>query len=482
MNFKQSIATLAALATTTFATAADEPETIGLNNLIELALQRDFQIRIVQINTEVAKQNARSANGFWDPAIRAQYSGGALGGGGGASSSFNNSQGELYSVALDANLPTGARLTLDGAAATFENPGSFDTFAANAGLSITQPLLQNFGGASSKSRIKIAKRTYEQSQYAFKLEAISTVTRSITIYNQVALAKASLEVAEQSRELARKLVKDTATRARLGTEPARGVEVAETRLSQREATVVTQQRLYLDVLNELKRLVSNEALKLVQWQVEVSRMPEPIKWSGELDADFDYALLNRPDYRQALIEMDKAEIQAKATGSEYLPQLDVSARVFRTNFSNGTTSSLKGLSSAESDVFVGVTFRRAILNTTAGANRAAARLRQDQSKLVEQQLQQAIAIQLDNASRQIQAEARNRELTEQGRKFAIRSLEAEERKLKLGQSTPFFVLESQEDLANAQNRELAAIANYNIAVARYHQAKGSTLELNGIDL
>ena len=471
-----TIATLAP-----FANGEGESETIDLDNLIQLALQRDFDIRITFINTQISEQGAKSAGGFWDPAVRGGYSGGALGGGGGAASSFNSQDGNLFTGSIDANLPNGARLTLDGAAAKFESDLG-DTYAANAGIAITQPLLRDFGGALSQSRIKIAKRNYEQSQHAFELAAIETVSDAITLYNRVALAKASLEVAEQSRELARQLVEDTRTRAKLGTVEARGVEVAETRLSQREARVVTQRRIYFDSLNELKRLVSNEAIALVRWRVEVSQMPMPADWEGELEEDFEYALQNRPDYRQALIDIEKAEIQAKASGSEFLPQFDVTARYLRTSFGSGFENSVKGLSSAEDDLFVGVTFHRPILNKTARANRAIDRLRREQSYLIEQQLQQAIAIQLDNAARRIETEARNRQLTEQGRIFAVRSLEAEERKLKLGESTPFFVLEAQEDLAEAQNRELAAIADYNIAVARYHQVKGSTLAQNGIRL
>src|SRR5690606_27060888 len=124
---------------------------------------------------------------------------------------------------------------------------------------------------------------------------------AISLYNQVALAKDSLLVAEQSRELARQLVADTARRASLGAVESRGVEVAETRLAQRETLVVLQRRLYLDALNELKRLITNEALGLVSWQVEVGEMPMPVEWEGELQQDFEYALQHRPDYKHSLL-------------------------------------------------------------------------------------------------------------------------------------------------------------------------------------
>ncbi|MDQ8184810.1 TolC family protein [Pelagicoccus sp. SDUM812002] len=463
---------------------ADEivPEEIDLPNLITLALQRDFQIRIVQTDKEIAAQNLKGSRGYWDPAVSATHSSGSLGGGGGATSSFNSQEGEVTSASIYQNVPTGGRLTLDAAAGRFENNfGSPDTYATNAGIALYQPLLKNFG-AASRSFIKIAQRNYEQSEQSFRLQAITTVTDAITLYNQTALRKDSLRVAEQSRELASQLVADTRKRAELGTIEVRGVEVAETRLAQREANVVLQRRLYLDTLNELKRFVSNEALALVKWKVEIGPMPAPQEWSGDLNQDFEYALQNRPDYQQALIQIEKAIIDERTAVSGTLPELDLNARAFRTNFSDSFTSSYKGISSTETDLFVGVTFSRPILNRTASAERASARLFKDRAHLVEQQLQQAIAIQLDNAARRIESEAQSRELARQGREFAERSLEAEERKLNLGQSTTFFVLEAQEDLTAAQVRELEAIANYNIAVARYHQVKGSTLQNQAIDL
>lgn len=475
------IAAIAAAFSPSLPADETQPEQLNLNELITLALQRDFQIRIVETDRDIAKENARSATGgYWDPAVRATYSDGALGGGGGASSSFNSQDGSLASAEISANLPTGGAITLDAASGRFEDIGG-DTYASNAGLALYQPLLRNFGAASSLSRVKIAKRNYEQSEENFRLQAIATITNAITLYNQTALRKDSLRVAEQSRELAQRLVADTRKRADLGTIEARGVEVAETRLSQREANVVLQRRLYLDTLNELKRFVSNEALGLIDWNVEIGAMPAPQDWEGNVTRDFEYALQNRPDYRQALLEIEKATIEVKAAGSEYLPQLDLNARYFRTSFGNSFSNSYKGLSDAEDDLFIGVTFSRALLNTSPAAQRAAARRFQDRTALVQQQLQQSIAIQLDNAARRIESEGQARLLAQQGREFAQRSLEAEERKLNLGQSTAFFVLEAQEELASAQVRELEAIANYNIALARYQQIKGSTLSEQGID-
>ena len=73
-------------------------------------------------------------------------------------------------------------------------------------------------------------------------------------------------------------------------------------------------------------------------------------------------------------------------------------------------------------------------------------------------------------------------MTRRAREFARRSLKAEERKLQLGTSQVFFVLDLQEDLANAEVREKSAVAEYNKAIADYELLRGSLLDNWGVKL
>ena len=55
-------------------------------------------------------------------------------------------------------------------------------------------------------------------------------------------------------------------------------------------------------------------------------------------------------------------------------------------------------------------------------------------------------------------------------------------RLRAGIATTFEVLQFQRDLATAAISEIRAMADYNIAVARYEQATGTTLARHGITL
>ena len=64
------------------------------------------------------------------------------------------------------------------------------------------------------------------------------------------------------------------------------------------------------------------------------------------------------------------------------------------------------------------------------------------------------------------------------------ALEAEQKKLQNGVSTPFVVLQLQQKLTDARTAEIRALSDYNKALAQLALNEGSTLEKNhlGVDV
>jgi outer membrane protein TolC len=63
-----------------------------------------------------------------------------------------------------------------------------------------------------------------------------------------------------------------------------------------------------------------------------------------------------------------------------------------------------------------------------------------------------------------------------------KTLDADQRKLNLGATTPFQVVQDQRDMANARSSEAQAMANYSHARVQFDQALGATLEANHISI
>ena len=67
-------------------------------------------------------------------------------------------------------------------------------------------------------------------------------------------------------------------------------------------------------------------------------------------------------------------------------------------------------------------------------------------------------------------------------KLERKNLEAEQRRYENGLSTSFEVLQIQEDLTEAQSREVSAITLYRRALNAFYFATGEILEQSGVEL
>jgi outer membrane protein TolC len=68
------------------------------------------------------------------------------------------------------------------------------------------------------------------------------------------------------------------------------------------------------------------------------------------------------------------------------------------------------------------------------------------------------------------------------RELAEQKLDAEEKKLKVGLTTNYVVLQYQRDLADARSSELRAIIDYNLSLAQLDRTTGISLKKKNIQL
>jgi outer membrane protein TolC len=125
---------------------------------------------------------------------------------------------------------------------------------------------------------------------------------------------------------------------------------------------------------------------------------------------------------------------------------------------------------------IGLTLSLPLSNFLSRAELAYARtdLSQAQTKL--KNLEQQVILEVSDAVRSIETNARRVHAYRLARELSEKRLEAEEKKLAVGLSTNYFVLEFQEQLANAQSAELKALVDYNLSLARLEKATGQGLE------
>jgi outer membrane protein TolC len=115
-------------------------------------------------------------------------------------------------------------------------------------------------------------------------------------------------------------------------------------------------------------------------------------------------------------------------------------------------------------------------NEAARNNFKAAKASLKQAELQYQLAEQTMLIQVQNTIETAKSDFEQINATREAREYAEEALNAEQRKLEVGTSTPFFVLQLQSNLTAARSAEIRALADYNEALALLAQYEGTILE------
>jgi outer membrane protein TolC len=106
----------------------------------------------------------------------------------------------------------------------------------------------------------------------------------------------------------------------------------------------------------------------------------------------------------------------------------------------------------------------------------------EKSQLELENIEKQIFLDVKNAVRDIETNAKRVQAYRLARELAEERLEAEVKKLNVGLTTNYFVLQYQEELEREGSLELKSLIDYNLAWARLEKAVGSSLEKRNIKI
>jgi outer membrane protein TolC len=244
-------------------------------------------------------------------------------------------------------------------------------------------------------------------------------------------------------------------------------------------------------------------------RVALDRLPEEDMSQADL---VQQAYVNNPQIEQATLNMKNNEITIKAEKNGLLPIVDAYAFYGASSLSgsqnpsqncggfgattftactptNGGVSPV-GYGTAVGNLFnstapdkgVGVNITIPLRNRTAQADQARSQMEYRQVQMRLEQLYTQIRIQVVNAQYALSNDRAQVSAAQAGREYAAQSLDAEQKKLKLGASTSALVLQQQRNLASAENALIAATAAYAKDRAALRQLTSSTLDAYGINI
>ena len=485
---------------------------LTVDDAVKRALENNADIAVEKYNPQSSLESIRSAEGYYDP-----YLYGSLNKNRSTNPQSNAFAGgdkvtnttDIWNFGLSQALPTGGVFSLGFNNNKQDTNSVFTTFnpTYNSSLSIglTQPLLKNFRIDNARQQIRLAKKNAEISDVQFRQLVVSTVASVKQSYYDLLYAIDNLEAARKNLALARKLLDENQIRVRVGTMAPLDVVTAESEVASREEGVIVAENTLEEAEDAIKKAIfpANDpatwALRIVP-RDRPSAEPFPV----DLDSAIRTAIEKRTDIVAARKGLERNDISLQYIHNQVLPQLDLVASyggagiggtglVRDPAFGGPVVSTIPGgYGDALSNVFgrdfptwrIGFNVSYSILNRSAKAGAAQARLAKEQAEVSLRRLELQVAAEVRSAGRAVETNFKRVASSQSARILAARRLDAEEKKFAAGMSTNFFVTQAQRDLAVAEVNEIRAVADYRKSVINFERSleagvsgSGSTLQL-----
>jgi outer membrane protein len=475
-------------------------QSMTLSECIERVLANNLDIRVERFNPSIAAWGVVREQGGYDPLWRFQsnYQDNfqpldpeeerSLGVDTLKSKQFSSS------TAISGRLPLGTEYQLSASDARFA--GTIVTnsvFTGQMGISLTQPLLKNFGFGVNSAGIRIARKNRTIAVKNLARQVINTVSDAENAYYDLVFAIENHKAKLEDLNGAKTLLDENRKRAAVGFLAQLEVTQAEAGAAEREEAVILAERAVEERETALKRLICQDVSELDG--VSLVPVDFPVAQSVALDKaqSIRTALEERPDFLAAKEELDRQHIAVNFTRNQLWPQIDLQGG-YGLNGRDGigvTTnrmgSSFGGLINdtirAEHPFWsVGIVVTVPIGNRQARSDYESAKLRAEQAVVNLKRLEQNIVVEAQNAVGQVRTNLKRLDATRAATRLAEESLKAEEAKLRAGISTSFLVLQARTELADTRSAEIRARADYNKSLVELSRVEGTILRKHNITL
>jgi outer membrane protein TolC len=208
----------------------------------------------------------------------------------------------------------------------------------------------------------------------------------------------------------------------------------------------------------------------------------------DVDAAVTRALSSRADLVRAHKDIDNADIGVKYANNQKLPDVRVNAtyqasglggtQVLRSGGFPGTITgpgAVTDFGSVLNQLFahdfptwsVGVSVSYPLGESAEQAGYARAKLERSQTAERLKSAEARAIQEIRDAAWKIEMNAKRIETTRAARELAEQRLDAERKRLEVGMSTSFLVIQAQRDLAQARTNELGAVLAYDLALVDF---------------
>jgi outer membrane protein TolC len=379
--------------------------------------------------------------------------------------------------------------SIDGSRNTTSDPT--DPFnprlASNFNFNFTQPLLRNFTIDATRQQLLVGQKQKEIVDVQLQQQIAQTTRRVRSAYFDLVGAYGQLTVARRTLELAQQSLRDNEQRVKVGTLPPIDIIEAQAEVSRNEEGVIIAEARIKTLEDGLRTLIMNPS-QADFWTASITPAEQPVltPQAVDVEAAVANALANRTDLIQARKQLEQTDINMRFAKNQRLPNVDAvvnyglagvaGTRTLYEYDASGLPTRVgvaqRTFSDALRDIFgndfktwsVQLQVSYPIGQSQWEATLAQTRVQRQQDVTQIRQLEMQIATAVRDAARQVDTSLKRVEATRKAREFAERNLDAEQKRMTVGLSTTFQLLQAQRRLSEQSLAELTAVIDYNRAL------------------
>ena len=329
---------------------SEDPNARGLTlkEAIYIAIQNNPSLKASQLDPVASMETVRESNGTFDPNLTAQgdiektvvpvTSSLQTGGGTAFVQKFYDWNFAINKVSAVTNGTWGVTFNNDRALSNSAFSGVNPSYEPTLALSLSQPLLQNFGWQFATINVRIAESGQKQAQWTYGQALQDFVQKIGGDYWNVVLSEENLEVARAALRFNLDLVRQNAISVKVGTLAPIDLQEAQSAAATSEANVYTAEANLKNSRTQLRQdVMLNPYGTFLPEEIQPLTRPNPQEQVG---VDEERALELAVQYVPSLGSMREAIrdalLQVKFSENQVLPQLNLGAQ-FGLTSTSGTT-------------------------------------------------------------------------------------------------------------------------------------------------
>jgi outer membrane protein len=516
----------------------NEQQPMSLREAIALALTNNKDIEVARDNVKIAEYDLLSTRGAYDPRFSAQSyyeriktpAGSFLSG----ASTAVEATDFTATGRLEGLTPKyGGNYRLDFSSVRSTSNSLFTAlnpqYPTALTFSYTQPLVRGLRFDAPRRQIEVARKNLSLTDAQFRQRAIEVITSVQRSYWDLVFALRNLQIQRDSLNDARTQLTHNRRMVDEGSLAPIDVVAAETQVANFEQAEFSALEDVNRAENNLKNMIAeNQKAKLWNLSIIPTDQADLTLPQVTLPDAMSAAMQNRQELRQSDLAREINLLDQKLYRDQTKPEIDlvgsygmvgnagtvsgsnpltassdqVRARVNQLSVLNGLPAlpappvstispgligaypqSISNLASNQFNNFrVGVSVSLPLRNRTAEGLLGHSLVEGRRIGTQREQLEQLIQVEVRNALQSLKTAGARLRSAAVARSSAEQQYESEKRKLDVGQSTVFLVLERQTALATAKGNELRAQTDLNKAIAELQRTTGNSLTANNVSV